>query len=307
MKILFYMHIFIATTIYAIDIELITKIKPPIEIDSSSLLKMISVRNDGALLSMIISKQPGPRAILGICYHPSGKFAFFIPRQETNEKVTRFVSPEILNGVIVTIEEELNINKIISNDGSLIMKTISENGYMSNEKVTMTISTNRYKISSTVRTDLISSVSYQKTQTRISKQDSNGKILSELTTDLNLSTRNLLAGNDWFSFINNYSEFGFDYNPNNKIIYLSEIADGKICIYRLTDPALLSSQNRITLGSSQNGSLTATVNNPEQALLNIQSSTNLIDWNTFKTIQNEPSLEIVVPANKPKEFIRAIE
>jgi len=307
MKILFYMHIFIATTIYAIDIELITKIKPPIEIDSSSLLKMISVRNDGALLSMIISKQPGPRAILGICYHPSGKFAFFIPRQETNEKVTRFVSPEILNGVIVTIEEELNINKIISNDGSLIMKTISENGYMSNEKVTMTISTNRYKISSTVRTDLISSVSYQKTQTRISKQDSNGKILSELTTDLNLSTRNLLAGNDWFSFINNYSEFGFDYNPNNKIIYLSEIADGKICIYRLTDPALLSSQNRITLGSSQNGSLTATVNNPEQALLNIQSSTNLNDWNTFKTIQNEPSLEIVVPVNKPKEFIRAIE
>ena len=48
-----------------------------------------------------------------------------------------------------------------------------------------------------------------------------------------------------------------------------------------------------------NGSLTATVN--------IQSSTNLIDWNTVKTIQNEPSLEIVVPANKPQEFIRAIE
>ena len=306
MKLLFLMQIFIATTIYAIDIELITKIKPPIEIDSSSVIKMISVRNDGALLSMIISKQP-PRAILGICYHPSGKFAFFIPRQETNEKVTRIVSSEISNGVIFTIEEELKINKIISNDGSLIMKTISENGYMSNEKVTTTIFTNRYKISSTVRTDLISSGSYQKTQTRISKQDSNGKILSELTTDLDLSTRNLLAGNDFYSFINSHSELGFDYNPNNKMIYLSEIADGKICIYRLTDPALLSSQNRITLGSSQNGSLTATVNNPEQALLNIQSSTNLIDWNTFKTIQNEPSLEIVVPANKPKEFIRAIE
>jgi hypothetical protein len=56
-----------------------------------------------------------------------------------------------------------------------------------------------------------------------------------------------------------------------------------------------------------NGSLTATVNNPEQALLNIQSSTNLIDWNTFKTIKNEPSLEIVVPANKRQEFIRAIK
>jgi hypothetical protein len=53
-----------------------------------------------------------------------------------------------------------------------------------------------------------------------------------------------------------------------------------------------------------NGSLTATVNNPEQALLNIQSSTNLIDWSTFKTIQNEPSLKIVVPANKPNELLK---
>jgi len=34
---------------------------------------------------------------------------------------------------------------------------------------------------------------------------------------------------------------------------------------------------------------------------------NLIDWNTFKMIKNKPSLETVVPANKPKEFIRAIE
>jgi len=39
----------------------------------------------------------------------------------------------------------------------------------------------------------------------------------------------------------------------------------------------------------------------------MKSSTNLIDWNTFKTIKNESSLDIVVPENKPKEFIRAVE
>ena len=94
---------------------------------------------------------------------------------------------------------------------------------------------------------------------------------------------------------------------NSKHIITYELKDGYIYFYRLTDADLLSSPNRITLGSSQNGSLTSTVNNPEQAFLNIQSSTNLIDWNTFKTIRNEPSLEIVIPANKPKEFIRAIE
>ncbi len=94
---------------------------------------------------------------------------------------------------------------------------------------------------------------------------------------------------------------------SNKSVITTELKDGYIYFYRLTDSDLLSSPNRITLGSSQNGSLTATVNNPEQALLNIQSSTNLINWNTFKTIKNEPSLEIFVPTNNKQEFIRAIE
>jgi hypothetical protein len=98
-----------------------------------------------------------------------------------------------------------------------------------------------------------------------------------------------------------------DENNISRLILASELKDGFVYFYKFTDSDLLSTPNRITLGSSQNGSLTATVNNPEQALLNIQTSTNLIDWNTFKTIQNEPSLEIVVPANKPKEFIRAVE
>ena len=30
----------------------------------------------------------------------------------------------------------------------------------------------------------------------------------------------------------------------------------------------------------------------------------LNDWNAFKTIKNEPSLEIVVSENNPQEFIR---
>ena len=33
----------------------------------------------------------------------------------------------------------------------------------------------------------------------------------------------------------------------------------------------------------------------------------IISKKIYKTIQNQPSVEIVVPANKPKEFIRAIE
>ena len=88
-----------------------------------------------------------------------------------------------------------------------------------------------------------------------------------------------------------------------------EIKDGFILFYKLIDSDIFDiiSANRVVFGSSQNGSITATVDNPEGSILNIQSSTNLVDWNTFKTIQNEPSLEIIFPASKPSEFIRAIE
>jgi hypothetical protein len=156
-------------------------------------------------------------------------------------------------------------------------------------KISKTTGTHKYYSDSTVL--WLSSSSSNYTSVKFSKYNSEGIIVS--TKEI---IQNRLVGRQQRNLSDSIGS-----------IIIPEFKEGYVSFYRLTDSDLLSSPNRITLGSSQNSSFTATVNNPEQALLKIQSSTNLIDWNTFKTIKNEPSLEIVVPANKPKEFIRAIE
>jgi hypothetical protein len=180
-----------------------------------------------------------------------------------------------------------------NNSGELLLKTASATGCLFSDDVTIQTAKITYKLISN-KVD-----SYQESQSVerfsiISKYNHENKLVEKKIIPALNTLRNPGPGF--------YTE-----SPNAKHVFAAEIKDGYIYFYRLTDADLLSSPNRITLGSSQNGLLTATVNNPEQAILNIQSSTNLIDWNTFKKIQNEPSLEVVIPANKPKEFIRAIE
>ena len=80
----------------------------------------------------------------------------------------------------------------------------------------------------------------------------------------------------------------------------------KIKIY-FNESMVANNSIKLKIFSGKNNSINIGFLTESTNQLNIQSSTNLIDWNTFKTIKNEPSLEIVVPSNKPKEFIRAIE
>ena len=184
-------------------------------------------------------------------------------------------------------------------NSELILKTISNNGVLiettTNETKTVLVnrSVSQNEPPGFISGQTLSQSSLTETTLVIEKYDGKHNIVEKKLCDSNIKG-------------SNYNELENIQTSSVFRIY-SEYKPGYIYFYRLTDSDLLSSPNRITLGSSQSGSLTATVNNPEQALLNIQSSTNLIDWNTFKTIKNEPSLEIVVPANKPQEFIRAIE
>jgi len=198
------------------------------------------------------------------------------------------------NGKAVLIKEEVSIYSILNNSGFTMLKTSNQNNFIKEEKIQTNATIKLYLISQD-KTNIVSESSINETYTLYSKLNYGGDIIESKKTKTVLLGPSDGPMNDLQGF------------SSNKSVITTELKDGYIYFYRLTDSDLLSSPNRITLGSSQNGSLTATVNNPEQALLNIQSSTNLIDWNTFKTIKNEPSLEIVVPANKPKEFIRATE
>ena len=241
-------------------------------------------RNDGAFIY-----KDGEHTILVL---NNGKYFNDKSAYQINyTKTNTFIQND--NGKAIIIKEEISISSYIQNSGFVMLKTANANNFIKEEIISTNATIILYLISQD-KTNIVSESSINENYTLYSKLNYSGEIIESKS-----AKSKLLGPKDPVREFEGFS--------SNKSVITTEIKDGYIYFYRLTDSDLLSSPNRITLGSSQNGSLTATVNNPEQALLNIQSSTNLIDWNTFKTIQNEPSLEIVVPANKPKEFIRAIE
>jgi len=295
MKILIY--IFITINALGLDSQLITKI-PSKELLSSeqydakelpSGLTVRRLRNDGYFLAGDFwNKQ--------VVVTDAGKYICFDSIYSSNIFLTNIVSiVQNLNGETTFTIDVFNRQSITNNNGVSILKTISSSGYISESKIRINENSVRYTVNNNgTKAETLNNTNYS--FNIFTKYDSQWKPVSSIKIYGRTSTGEM-----------DPSSFNPEIDVINKQIITFELKDGYIYFYRLTDSDLLSSPNRITLGSSQNGSLTAIVNNPEQALLNIQSSTNLIDWNTFKTIQNEPSLEVVIPANKPKEFIRAIE
>ena len=270
-----------------LDLELIVKIKIPIDIQVNEYLQgQIMSRKDGAFIAEGYFSPP-----FGIAVKPDKSYFYFRPFINKTTQTEKIISTGNDNGKQFTIKESESIAESSTIYLDTVFQTISNKGVIIEEllKISKTTGTHKFYSDSTVL--WLSSSSSNYTSVKFNKYNSEGIIVSSKEIIQNRS-----AGRQQRNFSDSIGS-----------IIIPDFKDGYIYFYRLTDSDLLSSPNRITLGSSQNGSLTATVNNPEQAFLNIQSSTNLIDWNTVKTIQNEPSLEIVVPANKPQEFIRAIE
>ena len=303
--------LFITLNLFAIDFTFSTKINLPenISIEQVKKATIHSEQNGSFIFDIPHKSNQVLEDINGLIIAVNNNNQSVIIKkieQSLRQKKQSFI---LTNG-LVNIPWDSYEQQIVSyRTGNLILKTLSNNGFMVYEEGYITY-----------RPVEIISVpggggyfGFQKEMKRIVKYNTSGKAVE--TVDLPESENMIINlksfGPTGIEFINNTinSKTYDSYDEKTVIVAKinTEASNISIIFYRLTDPDFLPSLNRITLGSSQNGSLTATVNNPEQAFLNIQSSTNLIDWNTFKTIKNEPSLEIVVPANKPKEFIRAIE
>ena len=289
------LYILLAINALGLDLELISKVKIPDTslqfLNQSPYISIDYIRNDGVFLAKC-----GTYGGNVIIVNPTSK-SFSFPLIDSSELLTTNYVSQYTKDNQLHIVFDVFLNSTYSeNDGILAAKTIGKNGFLTQERCSKISQIVRQDVSPTKTESTVTSQSHTKF-TQITRYDVNGnKLLSRSFTNIS------------FSITPNNISPSFN-NPNSKLAIHYEIKDGFIYFYKLTDSDIFDiiSPNRITLGSSQNGSLTATVNNPEQALLNIQSSTNLIDWNTFTTIQNQPSLEVVIPANKPKEFIRAIE
>ena len=222
----------------------------------------------------------------------NGRYLRFKKGNSSSTSSTNILGTIVENGVLKVIQSEKQEFIVETNDGLAIFNTFSTNGYISVVNQQISVSEQKFKISANSK-DLIDSIGTSVNKVKITKYDSSGKILRTSSFDGKLPQ------------ISDESDGGPDVNYQ---IFVS-IENGYMYIYRINFEEAMVSNNSIKLKvlSSKNNSINLGLITESTNQLNIQSSTNLIDWNTFKTIQNEPSLEIVVPANKPKEFIRAIE
>jgi hypothetical protein len=222
----------------------------------------------------------------------NGRYLRFKKESSSRSSSTNILGTIVENGVLKVIQSEKQEFIGETNDGLAIFNTFSTNGYISVVNQQLSVAEQKFKISATSK-DLIDSIGTSFHKVKITKYDSSGKILRTSSFDGKLPE------------ISDESDGGPDVNQQ---IFVN-VEDGYICFYRIDFNEAMVANNSIKLKilSSENNSINIGFLTESTNQLNIQSSTNLIDWNTFKTIQNEPSLELVIPANKPKEFIRAIE
>ena len=222
----------------------------------------------------------------------NGRYLRFKKETSSGSSSTNILGTIVENGVLKVIQSEKQEFIGETNDGLAIFNTFSTNGYISVVNQQLSVSEQKFKISATSK-DLIDSIGTSVNKVKITKYDSSGKVLRTSSFDGKLAQ------------ISDESDGGPDVNYQ---IFVN-IEDDHICFYRIDFNEAMVSNNSINLkiSSSKNNSINVGFLTESTNKLSIQSSTNLIDWNTFKTIKNEPSLEVVIPANKKQEFIRAIE
>ena len=280
---------------HIVTISITNNLKLPSNPDIQNNSRLIT-RKDGSFFF----ETTAPWGSVAVIVTSNGQFTLTHPRNDREFTKTNIINSFFENNELKILQRETYTRTVFTSSPETILKTISDKFYIDFMERSSNIITSEYIVSSKSKL-LITNSEINKKYAFFVKYYSDGKKLEQIF----INSENYRIQSPVFTggIYNRQDELEI----NDKQVVIAQVNGDLLSFYRITDPDLLFFPNRITLGSIQNGSLIATVNNPEQALLNIQSSTNLIDWNTFKTIKNEPSLEIVVPANKPNEFIRAIE
>lgn len=300
--------------------------------DDSAYTKLLGTRKDGVFLVEIGTKLQQYRIVFDLNGNTDG----FEPKRSTNNFVNIFGAnphPWITNSYNSTnsnivssfIKRTQQQEVIWTRNKILEFKTYTTNGFLSSYETKVKVKEEHYELIGENFRQITNSTLFGTPTTTIVKH---GEIIYPISiSSTGTPIRNGLGATNFLGEIFSNDELilepdsrfvlGHRYIDNSKLLSAEnnflgyrEKYTNQIYIFLIQDESIKDirypMQSSINI-SSLNNNLTATVNNPDQLFLNIQSSTNLIDWNTFKTIQNEPSLEIVVPANKPKEFIRAIK
>ena len=240
----------------------------------------INCRNDGSF----ICKGSGWAVVV----NRKNKYYFFKPYIWAADFRTNQIDTGTLNGILYVVNQEIQNFSNVEITTDWMIRLIGDDSVIFLETTGGEMKTNIVKITNSKRA-LISSTNESKTLTYIKKIDYDGQIIQTqlVKPPMALSPKS--------------SE-----SHSNQFFITTEIDDNYIVFNRLTDSEVIDA-SRIVLDSENNQDIKLNLFNTTGNYLRVQSSTNLINWSTFKTIKNEQSLQIAVPANKPKEFIRAIE
>jgi len=205
---------------------------------------------------------------------------------------TNIIGTILENSVLKVIQSETRTEHRYTLDTSVLFKTFSTNGYSMVINELVSVHSNVFKLSANSN-DLIS---------QSSKNYSKFLIL-DFNNESKITKKSVFNGN--YVIQDNYSQ----YNSKSKYNVSTELKDGYIYVYYITSttsPYFLNS-TKLSINAVGANSISGTIETQTTNSINIQSSDNISDWKTIQTIQNPSGKQFVVPANKPQEFIRAIE
>ena len=277
------------------DLKLIGKVKFPFEIyedyQNTDSLYINQIDEDGKMDILFgnINSQ------LNFIMDKNG-FSIFpkIPEEiiESEKNLTNIIGTVVENNILKVIQSETKITHNYKLDRSVLFKTFSTNGYVMVINDSSTIVSNVVKISANSNEILSQSrkLNYQ-------------HLILDFNNQNIITTKTIFNGS--FVFQGNFNQ----YNPKSKYNVSAEIKDGYIYVYYITSttsPYFLNS-TKLSINTVGANSVSGTIETQTTNSISIQSSDNISDWKTIQTIQNPSGKQFVVPANKPQEFIRAIE
>ena len=277
------------------DLRLVGKIKIPLDISeaykNSELLYINQIDEDGKM-DILFGNTWAP-----ISFIMDKNGYYIIPKipDEIIEPVsytTNIIGTVVENNVLKVIQSETRITHNYNLDRSVLFKTFSTNGYIMVVNDSSTVVSNVVKLSANSNEILSQS------------QKSNNKyIILDFNNQNQITKKSFFNGS--FIFQGNFNQ----YNPKSKYNVSTDIKDGYIYVYYITSttsPYFLNS-TKLSINADGANSVSGTIETQTTNQISIQSSENINDWKTIQTIQNPSGKQFVIPANKPKEFIRAIE
>jgi len=277
------------------DLKLIGKIKFPLGISEdyqgSDGFYINQIDDDGKM-DVVFQMVPPPISFImdrnGYHIIPT------IPTEiiEPDSYTTNIIGAVIENNILKVIQSETQIRHNYKLDRSVLFKTFSTNGYVMVINDSSTVVSNVVKISA-VSNEVLSQ----------SRKLNYKHLILDFNNKNQITKKTVFNGS--FVFQGNFNQ----YNPKSKYNVSTEIKDGYIYVYYITSttsPYFLNS-TKLSINTVGANSISGTIETQTTNSISIQSSDNISDWKTIQTIQNPSGKQFVVPANKPKEFIRAIE